>query len=80
MEEELNLDCECHAEIVKIIHYKEESEFGLVVFRYAPESLSLVDRIKFIFGGHIATDVILSERSAFKMADFITNHINNVKE
>lgn len=78
MEEELYLDCECHAEILKVNYWKEDNDFSVTVFRYAPKSLSLVDRIKFIFcGGSTAPDVILSEHNASKLANFITNNIKN---
>jgi hypothetical protein len=76
MGEELNLDCECHAEILKVSYWKEDSEFILTLFRCSSKTFSLWSRIKFLFCGHgISNDVILSEYNASKLANFITNNI-----
>ena len=78
MEDELYLDCECHAEVIKLNYWKEDGDFSVTVFSYAPKSLSLVERIKYLFCGQsTSTDVILSEYNASKLANFITNNIKN---
>ena len=74
--EELNLNCECHAEILKVSYWKDPNEFILTLFTCSPYSFSLWDRIKFLFRGHdISHDVILSPDNASKLADFLNNNI-----
>jgi hypothetical protein len=78
MEEELNLNCECHAEMIKISYWADDNEFIVTLFTCSPYSYSLWDRIKFLFRGHdISHDVILSGYSASKLAEFVTNNIKH---
>jgi hypothetical protein len=73
---EIKLQCECYNEILQV--EESEGDFWLVVYKYSPVRYSLWRRLKFLFRGRITyNEVVLSAENASKLADFITNQINN---
>lgn len=79
MDDIIRLDCECKTEILSVDHF--DNEFYFVVFKYTPIRYSLWRRIKFLFSGHVTyNEVILSAENASKLADFINNRINTIKD
>lgn len=73
----IRVDCECHTEILEVDYFKEENQFCLLVYRYAPLRVSFWRRLRFLFRGTVEyNEIVLSPENANKVANFI--NINNI--
>jgi hypothetical protein len=78
---DINILCECGAEIMKIDYFDDEKTFCFTQFRYSPIKYSFRRRLKFLFTGEVYfNEIIINPTDAKLLADYINKNINYVEK